>query len=135
MINVEDINIILKNEYKNINLNNLDKYISFVKKHLSININEIRFIIKQTLYENYKLINKKNIAENDCITIFMSKYNANVSILKRYIKINKKNFSELISKLNSLKNKAHFYFEDIDKNVPYYIEIINYLEKTSNILL
>ena len=64
--------------------------------------------------------------------MFLSKYLNNYNILKKYIKINKYNFDSLINKLNQLKNKAHFYFENINKNLPYYIEIINYLENTSN---
>ena len=134
MNNKGDIDIIL-NKNDDININNLDKYISFLKSYLKIDILELRYIIKQSLVDNNKLINKQNVTKDDFINIFMSKYYKNITILKKYIKINKYNFNKLINKLNQIKNKAHFYFEDIDKNIPYYIEIINYLENTSNILL
>lgn len=105
----------------------LNNYYSFVKEKLNIGEQEINYIIDLTL-ENQNLIN--NYEE-----FFMKKYLYNYEILKDYINIKKLNFDELIIKLNQIKNKAHFYFEDIDKNVPYYASIIDYLENTSNILL
>ena len=108
-------------------LNNLDNYVTFIKNKLTLDESELKYIIKLTI-ENQKII-------NDFEYLFMKKYLKNYNILKEYININKLNFDDLIKKLNQLKNKAHFYFEDIDKNLPYYIPILDYLENTSNILL
>lgn len=118
---------------------NLDMYISFIKKYLLLNQQEVRYIIYLTIYDNNDILfDKEYYYDNKDKYIagfknmFLSKYLNNYNILKKYIKINKYNFDSLINKLNQLKNKAHFYFENINKNLPYYIEIINYLENTSN---
>ena len=135
--NLEDINTYIENNtIKDYNLVNIDNYITFIKSKLKLNDSEIRYIIELTLdKDNIKLLYKDKINEKDYIQLFMSKYLNNYNILKEYIKINKLNFNNLILKLNTLKNKAHFYFEDINKNLPYYISIIDYLENTSNMLL
>ena len=135
--NLEDINTYIENNaIKDYNLVNIDNYITFIKSKLKLNDSEIRYIIELTLdKDNIKLLYKDKINEKDYIQLFMSKYLNNYNILKEYIKINKLNFNNLIFKLNTLKNKAHFYFEDINKNLPYYISIIDYLENTSNMLL
>lgn len=120
---------------------NLDNYISFLKEKLLLNQFEIKVITELTIYnkENSILFNK--IYYYDDIELYikgfkkmlMYNYLKNHNILKKYIKIKKMNFDELIIKLNALKNKAHYYLENINNNLPYYIGIIDYLENTSNI--
>ncbi len=120
---------------------NLDNYISFIKSLLNINSLEIRYIIDLTLDNKYNKIllsniyfyDNKDFYINNFKKLFMYKYIKNINILKKYISINKLSFDNLIIKLNQSKNKAHFYFEDICKNLPYYVDIVNYLENTSNI--
>ena len=119
---------------------NFDNYISFIKKHLMLNQFEIRYIISLTLlnknnkilYSNIYFYDNKDFYINGFKKLFMYMYLKNVKILKKYIKIQKMDFNELITKLNLINNKAHFYFEDISKNLHYYINIIDYLENTSN---
>jgi hypothetical protein len=118
---------------------NLDMYISFLKDRLNISDQEIRYIVDLTIYSNNNILfnktyyyDNKNMYLDNFKKMFMSKYLDNYLLLRKYIKIKKYNFEELIFKINKIKNKAHFYFEDINKNLPYYITIIDYLEKTSN---
>lgn len=118
---------------------NLDMYISFLKNNLNLNQQEIRYIVDLTIFnDNDILLDKEYYYDNKDKYIegfkkmLMSKYLDNYNILKKHINIKKMNFYELITKLNKIKNKAHFYFEDINKNLPYYINIIDYLENTSN---
>ncbi len=120
---------------------NLDNYISFIKSLLNISPLQTRYIIDLTLDNKYNKIllsdvyfyDNKDYYINEFKKLFMYKYIKNVNKLKKYINIDKLDFDSLILKLNYNKNKAHFYFEDISKNLPYYIDIIDYLENTSNI--
>lgn len=122
---------------------NLDNYISYIKSILNINQLQIRYIIELTLYNKNNLIlfNKNYFYDNkdyyikEFKKLFMYNYIKNYNTLKKYINIKKLSFDKFIDKLNQNKNKAHFYFEDINKNLPYYINIIDYLENTSNIWL
>ena len=121
---------------------NLDNYISFLKFNLLINQLEIRIILDLTIYNNNNILfsdiyfyDNKDFYIEEYKKMFMYKYLKNYNILNKYINIKKLSFDELIIKLNQNKNKAHFYFEDINKNLPYYITIIDYLENTSNIWL
>lgn len=118
---------------------NLDMYISFLKSVLTISDQEIRCITDLTIYQhNSILFNKKYYYDdkeyyiNGFKKMLMLKYLDNYNELSRYIKFNKMNYNELINKLNKMNNKAHFYFENINKNLPYYLNIIDYLENTSN---
>ena len=110
----------------------MNNYYNFLKSKLTIDDNEIKYIMNLTL-KNKEL--KDDFIDNDYINIFMNKYLENYELLKDKINIKKYNFDELINKLNQINNKAHYYFEDIDNNLPYYIPIIDYLQNTSNILL
>lgn len=121
---------------------NLDMYISFIKNTLNISQQEIRCIVDLTIYDNNDILFDKTYYYdnqdkyiNGFKKLLLDKYLDNYSILNKYIEIKKYNFEELINKLNQIKNKAHFYFEDINKNLPYFIEIIDYLENSSNILV
>ena len=119
---------------------NLDNYISFLKENFLLCPFEIRLIIELTLYNKENKILVNNTYYYDDIDLYravfkkmiMHNYLENYKILRQYIKIKKMNFNELVSKLNTLKNKAHYYLENINNNLPYYIVIIDYLENTSN---
>lgn len=110
----------------------MNNYYNFLKNKLTIDDHEIKYIMDLTLKN---IIIKDNFTDNEFINIFINKYLKNYELLKDKINIKKYNFDELIIKLNQIKNKAHYYFEDIDNNLPYYIPIIDYLQNTSNILL
>lgn len=119
---------------------NLDNYISFLKNILFINPLEIRLIVELTIYNKCNSILFSDIYYYQNVEfyitgykkMFMFNYKKNYNILKKFIHIKKLSFDELIIKLNKIKNKAHYYFENINNNLPYYISIIDYLENTSN---
>jgi hypothetical protein len=118
---------------------NLDNYICFLKSNLNINQFEIRYITKLTIFNKYNNVLYSDIYYYDDIDfyianfkkMFMYNYLKNYNILKNYINIKKLSFDELIIKLNKIKNKAHYYFENANDNLPYYMTIIDYLENTS----
>lgn len=125
----KDNTITLKEQF----IFNLDNYITFIKELLTIDQLKIRYIISETLNNKYNkiLISKKYYYSNielyhkEFINMFMFKYNKNIDFLNKYIKIDKLNFKELCTFINTNK-KAHIYFEDItSKNVQYYINLIN----------
>ena len=107
----------------------MNEYYSFLKSKLNIDESEIKYIADLT-FKNIETYN--NIVFTN---LLMNKYLENYELLKDKINIKKLNFDELITKLNKIKNKAHYYFENINNNLPYYIPIIDYLENTSNIFL
>ncbi len=109
----------------------MNNYYLFLKNNLTIDEEEIKCIFNLTVCDELN----ESLTNEQLISIFMKKYLNNYNVLKEYINIKKLDFKELITLLNKIKNKAHFFFEDVNQNIPYYCSIINYLQNTSNILL
>lgn len=135
------INSHLIHKEKEINLTeqlifNLDNYITFVKNKLTINQFEIKYIIDLTL-RNSKITHLiSNIYYYDNIEyynkifkeIFMYQYKKNIKYINKHFKVKEKSFNEFINHINTNKKRAYVYFEDINKNKPYYLELIKHLE-------
>lgn len=111
---------------------NIDNYISFIKSFININEIKLRYILSNTFNNKYcyVLISDKyyyqniDYYNNQFIKIFMYKYNVNIKILQKHLKINKLSFTELCHYINSNK-QAHILFEDInEKNIFFYIRLI-----------
>lgn len=140
MNNTYEINKLSKNKnFKIFNFNNIliiDKYISFLKDNLNINHNELLIIVDLTIYnkENKILFNNKDYNNNynfyikNFIKMFMYNYKKNIFFLKKYIKIDQKDFYDLKTFFSN-KKRIYSYFEDINNtNINFYLPIILKLE-------
>ena len=111
------------------NINNIDKYITFLKKNLVIDNNELLIIIDLTINTKInKLLFKKKPTNKDFIKLFMYKYKKNIKYLKKIIKIDKRSFNEFTKFLTN-KKRIYSYFEDINNtNINFYLPIILSIE-------
>ena len=99
---------------------NLDLYISFLKEHIFINPQEIRYITELTIYNKYNkiLFSNEYYYDNPLLYIrnfkkmFMYNYKNNVKKLS----IKEKTFEELVNHINTHKKRSYIFFEKINKN-------------------
>lgn len=119
---------------------NLDNYISYIKQLIHINPIELRYILKLTLNNKHNKILYSDLYYYDYIELyqikfenmFMYNYINNIKLLKKYIKINKRKFNELILTINTHKKRTYCYFENINNNnMNFYLPIIESIENTN----
>ena len=119
---------------------NLDNYISYIKQLIHINPIELRYILKLTLNNKHNKILYSDLYYYDYIelyqikfeSMFMYNYINNIKLLKKYIKINKRKFNELILIINTHKKRTYCYFENINNNnMNFYLPIIESIENTN----
>lgn len=120
-------NIFLKKKNVDIFLINLDNYITFLKKYLTIDYNDLLYIIFNTINNDmYNSIIKK---EKEFKKIFLLKYNENIEFLSIFMKLKKRNFNNLITHLNNCNRRCYTYFEDIGlRNLKFYLTLFQELE-------
>ena len=99
---------------------NLDQYISFLKEHLFINPQEIRYIADLTIYNRYNKILFSTIYYYDNPILYIDAYKKMIMYNYRYnvkkLNINEKSFNELVNYINSNKKRPYIFFERINKN-------------------
>ncbi len=132
LTNKEELNDICNNIFlkkKNVDtfLINLDNYITFLKKYLTIDYNDLLYIIFNTINNDmYNSIIKK---EKEFKKIFLLKYNENIEFISIFMKLKKRNFNNLITHLNNCKRRCYTYFEDIGlRNLKFYLALFQELE-------
>ena len=110
--------------------NNIKSYIKYLNDNILLNKDNFNIIIHLSINnKNAILLNKKNFNKKDIINIFMTNYNNNYSLLKKYIIIKKRNFNELINFINNNKKRSYVYFEKINyNNMNFYKSIIEFIE-------
>ena len=129
MITKSELDLIKKE--LNINNNNIDiklmNYINFLYDKIKINKNEFIILLILSLNNNVDMLYNA-ITLTDFKKIFMNNYKNNLSLLKKFIKIKKRKFDELIDIINT-KKRSYTYFEKISlDNMNFYLPIIEYLE-------
>lgn len=126
----KDFNSLYNQNNKEIFMNNLDNYISFLYNQIHINDNELLYIIDLTIHNKYNhILYCNNIEEKEYIKIFMYNYNKNINYLKKYIHIKKRSFKSLINNINKHKKRIYPYFEIITyENISFYLPLIIKLE-------
>ena len=119
---------------------NLDNYITYIKQLIHINPIELRYILKLTLYNKYNKILYSDLYYYDNVELyqiifknmFMCNYLNNIKLIKKYIKIKKRSFNELINIINEHKKRTYCYFENItNNNMNFYLPIIESIEESN----
>lgn len=119
---------------------NLDNYITYIKQLVHINPIELRYILKLTLYNKYNKILYSDLYYYDYVELyqvkfenmFMHNYLNNIKFIKKFIKIKKRNFNELINIINKHKKRTYCYFENItNNNMNFYLPIIESIEESN----